>query len=97
LSEVITKKWVRFVEYQVSIDRDKLKQLSDEKLGELVRNDELECTFLHLASLRHFQRMLERFIPKQETIGAETAEDATEALAAEAQSDPNESEPESAC
>jgi len=55
----------------MTVNRDKLKQLTDDQLGDLVRKDELECTFLHLASLRHFQGMLERFVPKQETIGAD--------------------------
>ncbi|MEQ6248038.1 SapC family protein [Sulfitobacter sp. HNIBRBA3233] len=42
------------------VDREKLKALSDETLGELCRRDEMECIFLHLSSLRHFRRMLEQ-------------------------------------
>jgi hypothetical protein len=55
------------------VDRNKLKSLPAETVADLLAKDELECTFLHLASLRHFQDMLERFQPKQETIGVEPA------------------------
>jgi hypothetical protein len=55
----------------MTIDRDKLKALPGDELADLARKDELECAFLHLASLRHFRGMLERFSPKKETIGAE--------------------------
>ncbi len=43
------------------VDRAKLKALAPEVLADLLAKDELECTFLHLASLRHFQAMLDRF------------------------------------
>ncbi|MEO0829192.1 MAG: SapC family protein [Pseudomonadota bacterium] len=43
-----------------TVDREKLKALSDEELGKMMRTDELECTFLHLASLRHFGSIAER-------------------------------------
>jgi len=55
----------------MAVDREKLKGLSADDLADMTRKDELECTFLHLASLRHFKDMLERFSPKQETIGAQ--------------------------
>lgn len=42
------------------VDREKLKALAPETLAELCSNDELECIYLHLASLRHFRTMLER-------------------------------------
>ena len=45
------------------VDRQKLKALPAETLSDLMAKDELECTFLHLASLRHFQDMLERVQP----------------------------------
>jgi hypothetical protein len=48
------------------VDRQKLKALPPETLADLMARDELECTFLHLASLRHFQDMLERFQPAPE-------------------------------
>jgi hypothetical protein len=59
----------------MTIDREKLKGLSGEVLTDLARKDELECAYLHLASLRHFRGMLERFAPKQQTIGAEAEND----------------------
>jgi hypothetical protein len=55
------------------VDRQKLKSLPQDVLADMLAKDELECTFLHLASLRHFQDMLELFQPKQETIGVEPA------------------------
>jgi hypothetical protein len=39
------------------VDRARLKALPAETLAELLASDELECTFLHLASLRHFAEM----------------------------------------
>jgi hypothetical protein len=65
------------------VNRQKLKALSAETLAELLATEELECTFLHLASLRHFEDMLERFEPKQETIGIEPAPTDGEGLAEE--------------
>jgi hypothetical protein len=41
------------------IDRAKLKALPADVLADMLAKDEMECTFLHLASLRHFQDMLE--------------------------------------
>ena len=55
----------------MTIDREKLKGLTGDVLADLARKDELECAYLHLASLRHFRGMLERFAPKQQTIGAD--------------------------
>lgn len=45
------------------IDRAKLKALPADVVADMLSKDELECSFLHLASLRHFQDMLERFRP----------------------------------
>jgi len=45
------------------VSREKLKALPDAEIAELCRRDELECAYLHLASLRHFQDMLERVQP----------------------------------
>ena len=47
----------------MAVDRQKLKALPAEVLADMMSKDELECTFLHLASLRHFQDMLERMRP----------------------------------
>lgn len=45
------------------VDRAKLKALPQDVVADMLAKDELECTFLHLASLRHFQDMLDRFQP----------------------------------
>lgn len=42
------------------VDRARLKALPADVLADMLATDELECTFLHLASLRHFQAMAER-------------------------------------
>lgn len=56
-----------------AIDREKLKALPENVLAEMCRTDELECVYLHLASLRHFQDMLERFpAPAADADAAET-------------------------
>jgi hypothetical protein len=44
----------------MAIDRAKLKALPQETVMDMLSKDELECAFLHLASLRHFQDMLDR-------------------------------------
>jgi hypothetical protein len=44
----------------MTVDREKLKAISTEDLTAMFRNDELECTYLHLHSLRHFGNMVER-------------------------------------
>ncbi len=45
------------------VDRARLKALPQPVLADMMARDELECTFLHLASLRHFQDMLDRARP----------------------------------
>lgn len=42
------------------VDRQKLKALPGEALAAMVASDQLELTYLHLASLRHFQDMPNR-------------------------------------
>jgi hypothetical protein len=44
----------------MAVDRAKLKALPADVLADMMSKDELECTFLHLASLRHFQDMLDK-------------------------------------
>ena len=44
----------------MTVDREKLKAISTEELETMFRNDELDCTYLHLHSLRHFRGMIER-------------------------------------
>lgn len=42
------------------INRDKLKALAGDKMGELARSDELELAYLHLQSLRNFEALRAR-------------------------------------
>jgi hypothetical protein len=44
----------------LAVSRTKLKDLPAETLAELVKTDELELIYLHLHSLRNFQRLRER-------------------------------------
>lgn len=44
----------------MTVDRDALKAIGDEELRRMFDTDELECTYLHLFSMRHFQSMLGR-------------------------------------
>ncbi|MEO0465134.1 MAG: SapC family protein [Pseudomonadota bacterium] len=44
----------------MTVDREKLKALDAETLTAMMSTDELECVFLHLASLRHFGQVAER-------------------------------------
>lgn len=44
------------------VNRAKLKSLSDEVLGELVRSDELELIYLHLQSMRNFTALKDRLV-----------------------------------
>jgi hypothetical protein len=62
----------------MTVDREKLKAISTEDLATMFRNDELECTYLHLHSLRHFGNMVERMPARMpETKPAETVEEDT--------------------
>lgn len=44
----------------MTVDREKLKKIATDDLVTMFTNDELECTYLHLHSLRHFGDMVER-------------------------------------
>lgn len=44
----------------MAVNRNRLKELSNEKLSELAKTDELELLFLHLHSMRNFQSLAER-------------------------------------
>jgi sulfur transfer protein SufE len=44
----------------MTIDRERLKALAPDVLVDMVAKDELECCYLHLASLRNFQSLAER-------------------------------------
>ena len=65
----------------LTVDREKLKALDTDVLTTMMRTDELECTFLHLASLRHFASVAERSGPEATST---SAEDSAEAAAEEA-------------
>ena len=41
----------------LAVDRDKLKAMAPQRLAELAQNDELEMIYVHLQSLRKFERM----------------------------------------
>lgn len=59
----------------MAVNRDRLKALPDGLLGEMARTDELELVYTHLQSMRNFQPMAERAIPKK------AAEAATKSVA----------------
>lgn len=44
----------------MTVDREKLKALDADTLVTMMSTDELECVFLHLASLRHFGQVADR-------------------------------------
>ena len=54
----------------MTIDREKLKALSGDVLAEMARRDELECAYLHLASIV-ISMGCSNDLPRQPTIGAE--------------------------
>ncbi len=44
----------------MAVNREKLKNLPDEKIAELFKTDELELVYLHLQSMKNFSGMAER-------------------------------------
>lgn len=42
----------------MAVDREALKGVPDDELRRMFDTDELECTYLHLFSMRHFQSMI---------------------------------------
>ncbi|SHL68766.1 SapC protein [Roseovarius marisflavi] len=71
-----------------AIDRDALKALSDEDLRRMFDTDELECAYLHLFSMRHFQTMIQRMgdgsaVPADDA--TPDADDASDSAASEAE------------
>lgn len=57
----------------MAVNREKLKGLKDEDLKAMFDTDELECTYLHLFSMRHFQTMLSHFTAAATPAGAPDA------------------------
>ena len=49
----------------MAIDREMLKGIGGDDLRAMFDTDELECAYLHLHSLRHFQGMLSQFAPAE--------------------------------
>lgn len=45
------------------VNRDRLKNLPEEKLAELAKSDELELIYLHLHSMRNLNAMINRLVP----------------------------------
>lgn len=61
----------------MAINREKLRKLGDDDLRQMFDTDELECTFLHLHSMRHFNDMIGQIAVPPVPPGAEdTAPDA---------------------
>ncbi|MBI1395986.1 MAG: multidrug transporter [Betaproteobacteria bacterium] len=63
----------------MTVSRDRLKALSADVLAEMARTDELELVYLHLASMRNFQSMVDRLgatAPPAKETGAEVAAEA---------------------
>lgn len=58
----------------MAVDREKLKELKDDELQAMFDTGELECTFLHLFSMRHFQTMLSHFDAPAPQAGAPDAD-----------------------
>ena len=57
----------------MAVNRERLKALPADKLGELARTDELELLYLHLQSMRNFAAMGERLAGKPEAEAPEAA------------------------
>lgn len=53
----------------MTIDREKLRKLGDSELRTMFDTAELECTFLHLHSMRHFPDLLSQFAKVQRRSG----------------------------
>lgn len=76
----------------MTVDREKLKAIDAADLQALFGNDELECTYLHLHSLRHFANMLER-MPAPGPDAGDELEPAQEATSAKAKRETGKSAP----
>lgn len=63
----------------MTVDREKLKGLDSETLATMMSTDELECVFLHLASLRHFGQVADRAVDSDETLTFQRADSSDDA------------------
>jgi hypothetical protein len=60
----------------LGVSRERLRALDGAKLESLVKTDELELVYLHLASMRNFNDVKDRFVGAMATApAAETAEE----------------------
>ena len=57
-----------------AVKREKLKELADEKLAEMVKSDELELIYYHLLSLNNFKALAGRLPTPEGTADEPTAE-----------------------
>lgn len=59
----------------MAVDREKLRNIADEDLRTMFDTDELECAYLHLFSMRHFQSILGQFSMPDPAAAAPSAKD----------------------
>lgn len=59
-----------------AVNREKLKALPAETLAELIKTDEMELIYLHLVSMRNFERLRERVDARDAANAAEAPVDA---------------------
>lgn len=76
-----------------AVKREKIKELSDEKLLELVKSDELELIYYHMLSLSNFKALAGR-LPKQEEAPQEAASEAAASEEAASEEAASEAEAE---
>jgi hypothetical protein len=58
----------------MAVSRDKLKALPGDVLSQLAGTDELELLYMHLQSMRNFDRIKDRLVSRQSKAGAGAAE-----------------------
>ena len=67
----------------LGVSRERLRALDGAKLEELAKTDELELVYLHLASMRNFNDVKDRFVGAMAApAGADAAEEALAAAPA---------------
>lgn len=64
----------------MAVNRTRLKELDDEILAKMARNDELELIYLHLQSMQNFSAMLQRIGAKPKAEAAAEGDAQPEAL-----------------
>lgn len=66
-----------------AVNRERLKQLTDEQVAGLFKTDELELVYLHLHSMRNFNAMLNRINSGDDSKSASDPADAPSSMEAE--------------